>query len=295
MRGAALLLVMWLIALLAALVGAFALTARIERLQERVLSRGLVAGQVARAGLEYALVRLAETDPRRQWLPDGRPYRWQYAGVEVEVRVVDEQGKIDLNQADVGLLTGLFRALAVEPGDAGRLAAAILDFRDPDPLTQPAGGAEDPDYASAGRHYGAKDAPFETVAELEQVLGITPELYASAAEHLTVYTGSGQPNPNYASAVVLNAMGMNGAAMVSARQAQAPDQRIGDSTGDRAGGLAGGGGLVGGGGGTYSIHSRARLREGREAVVRGVVRAASSGVPGSAYTALDWQEGNTAR
>ncbi|MCA1715054.1 MAG: general secretion pathway protein GspK, partial [Gammaproteobacteria bacterium] len=140
MRGAALLLVMWLIALLAALVGAFALTARIERMQERVLSRGLVAGQAARAGLEYALVRLAETDPRRQWLPDGRAYRWRYADIEVEVRVVDEQGKIDLNQADAGLLTGLFRALAVESGDAARLAGAILDFRDPDPLTQPSGG-----------------------------------------------------------------------------------------------------------------------------------------------------------
>lgn len=281
MRGAALLLVMWLVALLAALVGAFALTARIERMQERVLSRGLVAGQAARAGLEYALVRLAETDPRRQWLPDGRAYRWRYADIEVVVRVVDEQGKIDLNQADAGLLTGLFRALAVESGDAARLAGAILDFRDPDPLTQPSGGAEDPDYASAGRHYGAKDAPFETVAELEQVLGMTPELYAMAAEHLTVHTGNGQPVPTYASAVVLNAMGLDGAAMVAAREAQNP----GDGTG----------GLVGGGGGTYSIQSRARLREGREGAVRGVVRAASSGVPGSAYTALDWQEGNTAR
>lgn len=287
MRGAALLLVMWLIALLTALVGAFALTARIERMQERVLSRGLVAGQAARAGLEYALVRLAETDPRRQWLPDGRAYRWQYAGAEVEVRVVDEQGKIDLNQADVGLLTGLFRALGVESGDAGRLAAAIMDFRDPDLLTQPSGGAEDPDYAAAGRHYGAKDAPFETVAELEQVLGMTPEVYVKAAEHLTVHTGAAPPDPAYASAVVLDAMGMDGAGMVAAREANDP------ANGPAQG--SGGSGLVGGGGGTYSIQSRARLRDGREAAVRGVVRAVSSGVPGSAYTALDWQEGNTAR
>ena len=58
-RGAALLLVMWLIALLASLIGAFALTARIERLQERVLSRGAIAGQAARAAL----------DPRRTRLP----------------------------------------------------------------------------------------------------------------------------------------------------------------------------------------------------------------------------------
>ena len=60
MRGAALLLVMWLIALLAALVGAFALIARTEYLQGRVLVRGLVAENAARAGIEYA------HDPRRR-------------------------------------------------------------------------------------------------------------------------------------------------------------------------------------------------------------------------------------
>ena len=80
-RGAALLLVMWLIALLASLIGAFALSARIERLQERVLTRGAVAGEAARAGLEMALVRVDDPDPRRRWVPDGRTYRWQYAGV----------------------------------------------------------------------------------------------------------------------------------------------------------------------------------------------------------------------
>ncbi len=284
-RGAALLLVMWLIALLAALVGAFALTARIERLQERVLSRGLVADQAARAGLEYALVRLAEPDPRRQWLPDGRAYRWPYAGAQIEVRVVDELGKVDLNQSDATLLAGLFRAVGIGSGDAEQLAAAIIDFRDGDLLTQPSGGAEDPDYAAAGRHYGAKDAQFETVAELEQVLGMTPELYARVARHVTVYTGLAQPETTHASAVVLTAMGLDGAAIVTAREAQDPAQDPAQS----------GFGMGGGGGGTYSIESRARLPEGREAAVRGVVRLGSSGVPGSAYTALDWQQGTMAR
>src|SRR5690606_23169734 len=57
-RGAALLLVLWLVALLAALVGAFAMIAQVEHLQGQVLSRGVVARQAARAGLEYALSRL---------------------------------------------------------------------------------------------------------------------------------------------------------------------------------------------------------------------------------------------
>ena len=59
--GAALILVLWLIALLSALVGTFAMTARIEHLQARVLDRGLVAREAARAGhlaaqVEYAIM-----------------------------------------------------------------------------------------------------------------------------------------------------------------------------------------------------------------------------------------------
>src|SRR5688572_1542183 len=50
-RGAALLLVLWLITLLTALVGGFALAARIEAMQGRVLVSGLVADNVARAGI----------------------------------------------------------------------------------------------------------------------------------------------------------------------------------------------------------------------------------------------------
>ena len=176
-RGAALLLVMWLVALMASLIGAFALSARIERLQERVLTRGAIAGGAARAGLEWALVRVGDSDPRRRWIPDGRLYHWQYEGIPVDVSVVDEQGKIDINAADQPLLSAFFRAIGVPADKAGAIAGAMIDWRDADPLTQPQGGAEDPEYAAAGLPYGAKDAPFETVAEIEQVLGMTPATY----------------------------------------------------------------------------------------------------------------------
>lgn len=290
-RGAALLLVTWLIALLAALIGAFALTARVEGLQERVLSRGAIAGEAARAGLEMALVRVDDADLRRRWLADGRLYRWQYAGVPVEVRVQDEQGKIDINAADTALVAALFRAVGVESDQATLLASAMVDWRDADPLTQPQGGAEDPDYAAAGLPYGAKDAPFETVAEVEQVLGMTPAIYAKAAPFFTIFTGSGTPDTTSAAAPVLTAMGLDGAALVRAREAQRPDA----AGGNPVSGGALGGGLVGGNGGTYSIHSVARLREGRTAGITGVVRTGGNGAPGSAYTTLDWQQGTTAR
>jgi general secretion pathway protein K len=288
-RGAALLLVLWLVALLTALIGAFALTAKTEGLQGRVLHRGLIASEVARAGIEYALTRTADADPARQWLPDGRPYTWQFGDAQVEIRLVDENGKVDLNQADPTLLTAFFQVLGLDQEQAARMSSAILDWRDPDSLTQANGGGEDEDYAAAERPYGAKDASFESVAEIEQVLGMTPELYARAAPHLTVYSGRTRPDPAFATSEVLQAMGLDPAQVMSRRRAWNP------GSGAPAPMLPGGEPLVSGNSGTYSIDSRARLREGREAVLRVVVRTGGTGVPGSAYTPLRWEEGASPR
>jgi general secretion pathway protein K len=278
-RGAALVLVMWLVALLTALVGAYAMTARIEHMQGRVISRGLAAEQAARAGLEYAMTRLADPQPDLQWLADGRPYAWRFGSAQVEVRIVDEAAKIDLNAADPALLEALFQVVGAEPDAARQVAAAIVDWRDEDPLTQPSGGAEDPDYAQAGLPYGAKDAPFETVAEVEQVLGMTPALFRAVAEHLTVHSGQSQPDQLFASGPVLQASGIDPEPILAQRaQGTQPDSA-----------------LVGGGSGTYGIDSRARLSDGRQAVLRAVVRAGGSGVPGTAYTTLRWEEGATPR
>lgn len=273
-RGAALMLVLWLVMLMTALVGAFAVTARIEHLQGRVQRDGAVAGEAARAGVEYALDRVADPDPASRWQPDGREYDWRFGDADVRVRIVDESGKVDLNRSDASLLAALLRGAGAEPGQAEALAAAILDWRDADGLTQPAGGAEDPDYAAAGLPYGAKDAPFESVAEVEQVLNMTPALYARLAPLLTVY-GSGSPMREFAPLEVLSAMGLDPEQERSRREAALP------------------GGLMAGSG-TYSIESRATLGSGRNAVLRAVVRSGGQGVAGStasAYTALRWREG----
>lgn len=272
-RGVALLLVLWLVALLTALVAAFALTARVEALQGRVLGDGARAQELARAGLEYALVRVVDPTPATQWRPDGRVYRWHFADSEIDIRIVDESGKVDLNQADPTLLAALMRALGVENENAARIAAAIADWRDSDPLTQPNGGAEDPDYAAAGLPYGAKDMPFETVAEVEQVLGMTPQVFAALQPYLTLYAGRATPDPAFAPGPVLTAMGLDANAWLARR---VPEQSIG--------------GLVGSGSGTYSVESRARLSGDRSAVLRSVVRAGGGPIPGSAYTTLRWDE-----
>lgn len=286
-RGVALLLVLWLVALFTALVGGFARTAQMERLQGSVLRDGVVAGEAARAGLEYAMVRVNASDRRMRWVPDGRDNAWRYGDAEIRVRIVDEMGKVDLNAAGSPLLSALFRQVGVAPGDADRISGAIMDWRDPDSLIQPSGGAEDDDYAAAGRPYGAKDAPFESIAEVEQVLGMTPAIYARVEPFLTVFSGNDTPDASYAAPEVLAAMGLDANNIVAQRQRWDP------ASGQPPPMLPSGESLNDGGTGTYSIWSRARLRNGRETVLHAIVRSGGNGLPGSAYTALQWEEGTS--
>ncbi|MEQ4576331.1 MAG: type II secretion system minor pseudopilin GspK [Gammaproteobacteria bacterium] len=275
-RGAALVLVLWLIVLLSAMVGAFALTARVEAMQAGVLRGSGQAREIARAGLEYGLSRVQSGDPATRWQADGRRYRWSWDGAQVDIHIVDEAGKVDLNVADPALLAGLLRALGAEPGQDQRLAGAIADWRDVDDLSQPGGGAEDGDYAAAGLPYGAKDAPFESLGELRLILGMTPELYRRLLPNVTLFSARSQPDPRFAPAPVLTAMGLDAAAILARRDAPAGTAPVEATAG---------------GSGTYSIESRARWGEGREAVLHAVVRTGASPLPGAAYTVLRWEEG----
>ncbi len=265
-QGAALLLVMWLILLLSGLVAGYAMAARIESMQGNGLARSVAAREAARAGVEYAVSRLLDADPQQRWEADGRDYRFEFDGAQLEVSVRDESGKIDLNSAPLDLLAGLFRSVG-EPGEsATRLAGAVVDWRDEDSLTQVSGGAEDSNYAAAGLGWGAKDAPFESVAELEQVLDMRPALFHSVARYLTIYSGAERPNAAFADGPVLQAMGVE--------RPQRPD-----------------GGLPASASGTYSVESRARLANGRSAHLSVILRAGGNALPGSSYTPLRWRDG----
>ncbi len=283
-RGAALVLVLWLIALMTALVGAFALTARVEHLQQRVLDDDARGQERARAGLEYALLRLRPDPQRPAWQADGRTYRWQYDDVPVEIRVLDENGKINLNLADATLLTAFLQALGEPAEQARQLAGAIIDWRDADSLLQPGGGAEAPDYAAAGLPYGPRNKRFETLGELQRVLGMRASLYTAMLPYLTLYSRQARPDPRAAGAPVLTALGLDAEQVLAQRAQLERDEGSGAAPS-----------MLASGSGTYSIETRAIDGSGRLSVLQAVVRNGSGGVPGRTYTVLRWEQGMAAR
>jgi general secretion pathway protein K len=131
------------------------------------------------------------------WAPDGAVRIWEEDGARIAVRAIDESGKIDLNSAPDALLKGLLMtAGGVDEPTAARLVDAIGDWKDADDLRRP-NGAEAEDYKAAGSPYLPANAPFETVPELQRVLGLTPALYAKLAENLTVQSQQAGNNPTY--------------------------------------------------------------------------------------------------
>ena len=278
--GAALLLVLWIIVLLTGLIAVFALTARTEGMQGRYLGRSVIARGAAEAGVDVAAMHLQGLDPAQRWIPDGRANQFDFEGHRVQVRVVDEGGKIDLNFATPELLVGLLTAVGVEQGRARSLSGAIQDWRDEDELVNLEGGAEDPQYGAAKLPYGAKDRPFEALSELRLVLGMDAALYQKLQPYVTLFSGQARPDPAYAAAPVLQALGMT-----PEQVTQAMDQRQANTQPGTP--------LAAPGSGTYSISSRAARPDGTRVQVQAAIRMGGGGGFGQLYLPLSWRVGES--
>jgi general secretion pathway protein K len=289
-RGIAFIVVIWVMVLLAVLLSGFVVVARTEALQSRFLFDSAQARYAAEAGISRATWELRNTDPLTMWVPDGRQYEFEFEGAKVQIEVQDESGKIDINASGLNTLTMMFKAAGVEQFEADKLAAAVVDWRDVDDLLT-LNGAEDNDYESAGLPYGAADAPFTTIGELQQVLGMDYELYAKLQNEITIYGGLDRPNAAFASELGLQTIEGIDPAMALQLLQMRRQFRPGDPAG--AGAMLPDGTplLAQGSTGTYTLRSKATMPNGTWTLVDATIRL--GGAPGArAYSILRWREGS---
>jgi general secretion pathway protein K len=163
-------------------------------------SQGMAA---AEAGIAVAEMMLLNPDQNRRWRSDGSIYQIDFVDTLVRVRLLAESGKIDINAADPTLLQSLLAQAPVEPDQQTALLGAILDWRDPDDLVN-IEGAESKEYHAAGMKYVPRNQPFQSIEELQMVLGMNESILKYLEPLITVHSGQSQVNLATASKEVLS-------------------------------------------------------------------------------------------
>lgn len=210
-KGFALVLVLWVLALLTIMAGSFAVSMRRETAIIRGIKDNAQALAMAEAGLAIAQIRLLEQEPTLRWLANGSTYELEFpegqAGEPgwVRIKMLDEAGKIDINAADQVLLQSV---MSHAPADAvlqSKLVNAILDWRDDDDLVR-VDGAEAKEYAEAGLGYKPANKPFKAIEDLQRVLNMNAQVYQWLEDLVTVHSGQKQVDANVASREVLQVL-----------------------------------------------------------------------------------------
>lgn len=222
-RGIALLVVIWVLALLAVLIVGFSGDARTELLVARNHYESASARAIADAGVSLAILGILDPQPEAQWPADGRVREVSYADGTIRIRIQDEGGKIDLNAAPPELLAGLLStAGGLAPGDAGSLAQAIDAYRQAQQQVEAPAGRRGTPRTMVRRQANA----FRVSEDLRLVPGVTREIYGRIAPFVTVYSSVGDVDPLTAPPEVLRSLpGVNAGevqAFLAARAQQGP-------------------------------------------------------------------------
>lgn len=283
----ALVLVLWILLLVTISTGAYTLTARMDQLEAHTVLSGTQARLAAEAGLNFAVLSLRDPDDTTRLVPDGRSYFVSFEGIEVEVQVTDERGKLNINAAGEDVFINLLSNNGVSLNDAELLAAAIKDWTDNDEIER-ANGAELAAYESAGLGIGPANRRFLMTEELLQVLGMSWDLYMQLAPGITVHGGGAEPDPAYAPLEALMALPdmteEDARNFVDDRHSEESlsDLNLSLPNGEVA--MARGRGL------TYSILAKATMPNGIWDQVEATIRLGGSS-DGRPYRVLRWREG----
>lgn len=190
-RGFALILAIWALAAVALVTTVVATGVRRETVLTRNALDGAAARHLADAALHLVAAAMADPAKAGDLRVDGTPMPLAIEGVTVEVRILDEGGKVDLNEAPAALLQGLLIQAGARPRDSEAITAAIVAWRD----------RRIREVSSA---FGA--SAFETLGQLARVDGVTPSLFQRLEPYITVESRQPSVDPWVAPAVVLAAV-----------------------------------------------------------------------------------------
>ena len=215
-RGVALVVVLLIVALLTALIARLGFSNQLWTQQVANSGDLLQSAQASRAVQEWARLILQDENPDYDGYGDlwARPLLPMPAGRGlVQGRMEDMQARFNLNnlvnsdgavnEAAREQFTRLLRLLDLSPG----IAAAAIDWIDPDSAASGPWGAEDGHYLALNPPYLAANQPFVDPAELRLARGVDSAAWEKLRPHVAALPRHGvSVNVNTAGPVVLAAM-----------------------------------------------------------------------------------------
>jgi general secretion pathway protein K len=193
-RGVALIMVLWVIAILSLVVTEFSFSMRTEvnitrNFQEELQLYAMAEGGIQRAVAELVYkhdsriqqwrksFKIEEIPPeQKEWVTDGRDYSLTFQKGECAIRIMGEAGKMNINAVSEGTLRRVVKNLGLDEETQGIVVDSILDWRDPDDLYR-LNGAENEYYRGLPEPYDCKNGNLDSVEELLLIRGVTPEIF----------------------------------------------------------------------------------------------------------------------
>jgi general secretion pathway protein K len=203
-RGFALIFTLWVLLLVTVIGMSFSYSLKIERQSTVTYTECFQAEIAALSGTKRAILALLSPTSGPEQQPNQLPYSMTLDNFEISTLVRSEAGKVNLNQAPIEILTGLFGQFTTAE-EAEMMAAALIDWRDPDSEPIP-NGAEEDAYSQAGYSYAPTNRPLNSIPELSQIIGFNSDLIARITPFVTVHSNTPKIDPFSATATTLTSL-----------------------------------------------------------------------------------------
>lgn len=217
-RGVALILVLWMVALLTIIAASFSTQSKVESRLAGNSKAALQAKLLAESGFSRAVMELMVISPQQRWNFNGQLYPLQTAQGELEVSIRNASGLLDLNKASSDQLNRLFVLISDDPEERNALVDRLHDWRDADDLRR-LNGAEDKDYRAAGYDYATAGKDLTSLEELAYVMGFDAARVNRLRPYVTLNSDTATVDYRFASeqlTALLTSTGQSGSELTEA-------------------------------------------------------------------------------
>ncbi|MEW6107566.1 MAG: hypothetical protein AB1632_00130 [Nitrospirota bacterium] len=223
--GIALIMVLWITVMLSIIAVNFLISTRWNSASTHNLKEETLSYYLAMSGYHKVLNYLmSDKDPSFDFIDNDGNFRTDSDATpltgrmstdegEIEIRITDENSRININFSNQERLRKLFEYAGIPQDSITEIIDSILDWKDPD-NEHHLSGAEDDYYENIPEPYKAKNALFDVPEELGLVKGIKTDFMRGSEEirsllPLITTFGRGQININTVSKDTMQLLGLN--------------------------------------------------------------------------------------